>query len=418
MILEGGKRLKNVGQMIGASADNGKNPNLTDMGSTTQTAPIIGYMLRLDLSHLEAALIINQPEIIQAGFSSDRLKKDVFGKTNPLYLNTDNVTSEMLMRNIMGDVSGNEIAPIAALCYKILKQAEEQQYLRNISRFDSPNGAMQNSYAKARVQQYNVDLFQAKMGQKDFPFVRIKEALSNTAVDTSASETTVREQLHNQSMGLLQGMYQLGVHSFNDLVSPYFFGAEKWFDEKIVKPILYNLNYKLSDETKAEVVNNIYKSYITFTLSGASLFGNEENASMKSKRAYYLETFPLDYLKILRENEDIRKLLSPILQVDQFGNRRRVVLKDVGSLSKGQKADIQRRFEGLLYSNNPAAKNVIKKAIAEKNLVVLHVHSTENDTDRERAIIDIFRVENGKIVEHWDVIQNIPEQSKNSNTMF
>lgn len=70
------------------------------------------------------------------------------------------------------------------------------------------------------------------------------------------------------------------------------------------------------------------------------------------------------------------------------------------------------------FSNNPAAKNVIKKAIAEKNLVVLHVHSTENDTDRGRAIIDIFRVENGKIVEHWDVIQNIPEQSKNSNTMF
>ncbi|PTV56174.1 nuclear transport factor 2 family protein [Acinetobacter seifertii] len=70
------------------------------------------------------------------------------------------------------------------------------------------------------------------------------------------------------------------------------------------------------------------------------------------------------------------------------------------------------------FQKNPQAKNEIKRAIAEGNLVVLHVHSTENEKDRGRAIVDIFRVENGKIVEHWDVIQNIPEQSKNSNTMF
>ncbi|MDO3666449.1 nuclear transport factor 2 family protein [Acinetobacter higginsii] len=75
-------------------------------------------------------------------------------------------------------------------------------------------------------------------------------------------------------------------------------------------------------------------------------------------------------------------------------------------------------FFSQKFSNTPQAKNVIKKAIAEGDLVVLHVHSTENDSDRGRAIIDIFRVENGKIVEHWDVIQNIPEKSQNSNTMF
>lgn len=75
-------------------------------------------------------------------------------------------------------------------------------------------------------------------------------------------------------------------------------------------------------------------------------------------------------------------------------------------------------FFSQKFSNNPQAKNVIKKAIAEGDLVVLHVHSTENDSDRGRAIIDIFRVENGKIVEHWDVIQNIPEKSQNANSMF
>jgi predicted SnoaL-like aldol condensation-catalyzing enzyme len=60
----------------------------------------------------------------------------------------------------------------------------------------------------------------------------------------------------------------------------------------------------------------------------------------------------------------------------------------------------------------------IKRVVAEGDLVVLHVHSRTNLSDRGRAVIDIFRVADGKIVEHWDVIQPVPEKSANSNTMF
>ncbi len=70
------------------------------------------------------------------------------------------------------------------------------------------------------------------------------------------------------------------------------------------------------------------------------------------------------------------------------------------------------------FKQNPEAKNQIKRAAAEGDLVYLHVHSTQNKQDHGEAIIDIFRVENGKIVEHWDVQQSIPATSANSNTMF
>ena len=70
------------------------------------------------------------------------------------------------------------------------------------------------------------------------------------------------------------------------------------------------------------------------------------------------------------------------------------------------------------FKEHPQAKSTIKRVIADGDLVVLHVHSTQNAQDRGEAVVDIFRVEQGKIVEHWDVIQSIPAESANRNSMF
>ena len=75
-------------------------------------------------------------------------------------------------------------------------------------------------------------------------------------------------------------------------------------------------------------------------------------------------------------------------------------------------------FIEFLKARFPNQHGEIKQVIAEGDLVVLHVHSTRGDNTPGRAIVDIFRVEGGKVVEHWDVIQDIPEKAANSNGMF
>ena len=58
------------------------------------------------------------------------------------------------------------------------------------------------------------------------------------------------------------------------------------------------------------------------------------------------------------------------------------------------------------------------RSVAEDNLVVLHTHQTWSGGD-EYVTMDFFRFdESGKIVEHWDAMQKIPEETKNGNTMY
>ncbi len=73
-------------------------------------------------------------------------------------------------------------------------------------------------------------------------------------------------------------------------------------------------------------------------------------------------------------------------------------------------------------ANNPTQKTTIHRIIADGNIVAVHSHGWNETGDaaakRGFAVVDIFRVEGCKVMEHWDVLSPVPEAGANTNTMF
>ncbi|MFI7425525.1 ester cyclase [Micromonospora sp. NPDC049836] len=87
-----------------------------------------------------------------------------------------------------------------------------------------------------------------------------------------------------------------------------------------------------------------------------------------------------------------------------------------------QIADGAEGFErrvGFIKETFPELRAEVKMIVAEGDFVMAHVHGVRVPGQRGTAIVDIFRLDDdGKLVEHWDVMQDIPEHSENQNGMF
>lgn len=70
------------------------------------------------------------------------------------------------------------------------------------------------------------------------------------------------------------------------------------------------------------------------------------------------------------------------------------------------------------FKENPQFRSRIVRSAVVGDQVFLHNHNTNGANDRGQASMDIFRVVDGKLVEHWDVVQEVPQNSANGNTMF
>lgn len=76
-------------------------------------------------------------------------------------------------------------------------------------------------------------------------------------------------------------------------------------------------------------------------------------------------------------------------------------------------------FLATLRQDFPDLKAEVKRVFADGDHVIAHVYGVRVPGQPGTAIVDIFRLDgNGRIVEHWDVMQPVPDTSANPNGMF
>ena len=75
-------------------------------------------------------------------------------------------------------------------------------------------------------------------------------------------------------------------------------------------------------------------------------------------------------------------------------------------------------FLDARHIDSPVSEQHLKRAFVDGDHVILHYHVIRFPGDPGFAVMDIFRMENGLVKEHWDVVQDVPTDSPNPNSMF
>jgi predicted SnoaL-like aldol condensation-catalyzing enzyme len=88
---------------------------------------------------------------------------------------------------------------------------------------------------------------------------------------------------------------------------------------------------------------------------------------------------------------------------------RSVLREDFVEHSPGNPSGRDAFVEFIAASPVANARITMKRVVAEGEYVVAHYHMTHPDHEHGMAVVDIWRLEDGLIVEHWDVVQPVPE---------
>lgn len=377
-----------------ASVDNVKDPCLRKIGQNTQTASIAGFMLRAGLDVQEISLLFSQPFIkycidksgeapsakaIQKHF---KYLNDKYGTSvNPdgvlQMLQSHNFTVTELATNIIKAsryqyLDARDIANMdakektefvtnsmlaLALFNRIANLSDQLRGSVQISRADSPNGAISNELHKANRQVQAVDEYMARESEQNWGLEYITDIMNNGVVSVSDSRDEMRNKLLSRDIRVprLQAFYSLGIELASDLISKYFI-SQSPVCQAIVRKIETIFDKKLSDKQ----LKVLYNDFVTYILSGTERFGDDSNGrfdskTMEERRDYYLYQYPQKFASVLRNNPKLAA--SPALNNMRVTGGE-IIMERSGKITPTLRESIMQGFDSMLFGTDSDAQQV------------------------------------------------------------
>lgn len=366
---------KNCANFSAASVDNVKDPVLADLRQNTNTANIMGMLIRAGLSIQEASLMFQQPIVAQwidetEGQKIGDLEKLIKSYNQKLVddggeiikiedVRKTNFGSKELLTNVVKGLNANDTTNLAEniktayLFLNAAKIANDLAELTRISRADSPNGAIKPSIAGAFGQLMRIANYHEKAKAKEFTLTGISDCVKNNQLlNLYNDRDKMRDKLLQSKMPLLQTFYSLGIESARHYLSPYFTQLTNYMSQ-VTRRVGNSSGF---DNVPDQVLNTLYKDFIYYALTHSKIFGNGIEVNGKStyedKRRFYLYEYPKHLMTTIADNPDIAQLTAiKKLEVKDGVIR----MTNSGRLTQPARESLQRDFDTLLYMDNPAA---------------------------------------------------------------
>ena len=386
----------NCAEFFTAALEDNNDSILNDLSQNGQTAYVTSAMLLTGLSIEEIGLMLSQPivkRVIKTSGNLNYLNNMVTHYINVIkgFDNTYQIPAELsvnspeLLANILngkllddlydnGDIISNieearrdgvvsalsSMVNSALIMWKILITANAIKSLMDISRADSPNGAILPSIAQALNQKRGVELFNRKASKNNFAILNTSGLVKNDIGSQNSTIKELREAMYSAKMPMFQAFYSLGIDMPLPMIANYF---------PMMKDSILSIFEEVSENTPSGLLPDrkyntqtytsemLLKDITIFALSDTKLFGNDDMNSYEQKRDYYIYEFPRKFIEIMDSNDDLKNMGALKKLVVKQG---KIIVENMEKMSTDtinrQMADIDQ----LLASDNPAAPELLE----------------------------------------------------------